>query len=311
MKRIVYVDMSNMIYKSQYGREKINSMGFPCHAINGTVDRLRELLIKYPNYIVMAVYDGYPKHRYAMFEDYKAGRDSNEKQRKARSQFKMQEPIIKKLVKSLGIASIYNPDAEADDVVAKRVRMNNASSNPDDIVLWSNDKDWQQLLGDNVRIENDNGMFTLPMFESKYGIGHEDFLKLKAMVGDKSDNLLGVYGISEILGARLISKYGDIDNLEEMVAKGDVNFNSLPRAYQSFLSDEDTRYRYERNMVMMDLLSEPKIDWEKTEIDITSTFDQNDIHAGLECCENIKAIRHFENWIKPFERNYTNTTKQR
>lgn len=125
---------------------------------------------------------------------------------------------IGELLPLLGIKTLVEPGFEADDLAGSLVQQ--FAPQGYRIVLFTPDKDYQQLLADNVEMvkprRTGKGVerVTLAMLQEKYGIERaEQFVDILALWGDAADNVPGLPGVGEKTAAALIAKYGGIDRL--------------------------------------------------------------------------------------------------
>ena len=105
----------------------------------------------------------------------------------------------------------YDDYMEADDLIAE---LCSAFPRNEDIVVMTKDRDLYQLLEHpNVRIHNFTKFITVEDFESEYGIEPKQFLDLKSLAGDKSDNIPGIKGVGPKTAAKWLRKYGCIEDI--------------------------------------------------------------------------------------------------
>ena len=156
--------------------------------------------------------------RRALFKDYKAGRI------KPGDDFYAQIPLLEELVKNLGWTFIELDDYEADDIIGTLSREADEAGDYETFII-SSDLDMLQIVDDNTHMWRILKGFTnieqidIPEIEQKYGIKKTQFLDLKALKGDSSDNIPGVPGIGEKTAAKLLNDYGDLDNIYNNIDK--------------------------------------------------------------------------------------------
>ncbi|MEO0558412.1 MAG: DNA polymerase I [Bacteroidota bacterium] len=157
-----------------------------------------------------------------LYEDYKAHRPPTP------PEIVDNIPLIKELAKGFDIPVLEVPGVEADDVIGTLARR--AEEEGVDVVIFSPDKDFRQLLSDSetgagageihmLRPPYMGEAFsreTADTFREKYdGLEPAQFIDLLALMGDTADNVPGVPGIGEKTAVKLINEYGDIENLIE------------------------------------------------------------------------------------------------
>ena len=156
--------------------------------------------------------------RRALFKDYKAGRI------KPGDDFYAQIPLLEELVKNLGWTFIELDDYEADDIIGTLSREADEAGDYETFII-SSDLDMLQIVDDNTHMWRILKGFTnieqidIPEIEQKYGIKKSQFLDLKALKGDSSDNIPGVPGIGEKTAAKLLNDFGDLDNIYNNIDK--------------------------------------------------------------------------------------------
>ncbi|MCX5800553.1 MAG: DNA polymerase I [Candidatus Eisenbacteria bacterium] len=216
--RVYLVDGSALAYRSYFafvGRPLTNSKGENTSAVYGVANMLLKLLREErPDYIGVVLDSRVPTFRHKRFPEYKANREKMPEE--MRSQF----PRILELISAMGLKTIEAPGFEADDVMgtlAKRLTKEGV-----EVVLVSGDKDFCQLVGDDVRVLNPGRAGENPVWvdrrqvEERFGVGPEKVVDVLALAGDSSDNIPGVPGIGPKTASKLVSKYG---GLEEILGK--------------------------------------------------------------------------------------------
>ena len=151
------------------------------------------------------------RKRREIYPPYKAGR------KKAPDDFYAQLPILFELLDAFGWPLYELDDYEADDILGAFAKQ--ATDRGIETCLLTSDLDALQLIGPLTKVYAlKNGLsnleeFDVAHFETKYGIGVDQFLDLKSLKGDSSDNLPGVPGIGEKTGIQLLQTYQTLDNI--------------------------------------------------------------------------------------------------
>lgn len=152
--------------------------------------------------------------RKEIFPEYKAGRV------KPGDDFYVQIPYLKELVLALGWSFVECDDYEADDIIGALALQADEEGDFDTIIV-SSDLDMLQIVDENTRMYRILKGFSkleemdVPAVEEKYGIKKAQFLDLKALKGDSSDNIPGVAGIGEKTAAKLLAEFGTLDGVYE------------------------------------------------------------------------------------------------
>ena len=214
MNKIFFFDAYAIIYRSYYAfinNPRINSKGLNTSAILGFVNTLQEIISKeQPTHLGVA-FDHGLTFRHEVFPEYKAQREETpEDIRKA-------VPIIKQILEAWNIPVLQCDGFEADDVIGTLATK--AGANGDDTYMLTPDKDYGQLVTDNVYIfrPRHGGGYEkmgVPEVCQKYDIDTPlQVIDLLALMGDSSDNFPGCQGVGEKTASKLIKQFGSIDNL--------------------------------------------------------------------------------------------------
>lgn len=214
--RFLAIDAFALLYRSFYAfinRPLITPEGNNTSAVYGFMRTLIECVrTELPTHMAVAFDLSQPTFRHEMYPDYKANREATP------------EPIlygasmVRRLLPALGIPMVEVPSFEADDIIGTIAA--HFSSDDTKVLLFTPDKDYQQLLNANVEMlkpsRSGNGVdrITAQAVCEKYGIAEAaQFRDILALWGDTSDNVPGVPGVGEKTAARLIAKYGSIERI--------------------------------------------------------------------------------------------------
>ena len=217
MKRLVVIDGKSVFYRGYYAMPGLSMAdGTPTGGVYGFVSLAIELIKKLePDYVAVA-WDKRGtniRKRRELYPEYKAGR------KPAPDDFYQQIPILHELLDTFGWPLYEIDDYEADDIMGAFARQ--AESRGIETCLITSDLDALQLISSMTKVyAMKNGLrnieeFTAEHFEEKYGIRTEQFLDLKALKGDSSDNLPGVPGIGEKTAVKLLQEYETLDGVYE------------------------------------------------------------------------------------------------
>ena len=219
MERAILIDGNNLLFRSYYataytGNLMKNSKGVPTNAVYGFVNMINKILKEEnPKYVLVA-FDKGKNFRHKMYDNYKAGRI--ETPHELLSQF----PLAKEFLNYAGIKFLEIDDYEADDIIGTFAKMADEDKNYDATII-SSDKDLLQLISSDVSVkllkQKDYIYYNEESFKKDYGFDPIHIIDLKALQGDKSDNIPGVKGIGEKTALTLIQKYNTIENLYEHI----------------------------------------------------------------------------------------------
>ena len=199
MKRLAVIDGKSVFYRGYYAMPGLSlSDGTPTGGVFGFASLAIELIKKLePDYVAVA-WDKKGtniRKRREIYPEYKAGR------KKAPDDFYAQLPMLFELLEAFGWPLYELDDYEADDILGAFSKQ--ASEKGIETCLLTSDLDALQIVGPMTKVYAlKNGLsnleeFDVPYFENKYGIRVDQFLDLKSLKGDSSDNLPGVPGVGE------------------------------------------------------------------------------------------------------------------
>lgn len=221
--KLLLIDGSSVAYRAffalynQIDRFKSPS-GLHTNAIYGFHLMLNHLLERVqPTHILVAFDAGKTTFRTEMYADYKGGRA------KTPEEFREQLPFIREMLQHLGIHYYDLAQYEADDIIGTLDKMAEKTDVPYDVTIVSGDKDLIQLTDDNTVVEiSKKGVaefeeFTPAYLMEKMGISPVQFIDLKALMGDKSDNIPGVTKIGEKTGLKLLLEYGSLEGIYDHI----------------------------------------------------------------------------------------------
>lgn len=217
MKRLAVIDGKSVFYRGYYAMPNLSTKdGTPTGGVYGFAALSLELIKKLkPDYVAVA-WDK-PKtnirKRLELYPAYKAGR------KPAPPDFYEQIPILHELLDAFGWPLYELDDYEADDILGTFAKQ--AEAKGIETCLITSDLDALQCVGPLTHVYamkkgfTNIELFKPESFEAKYGIRVDQFLDLKALKGDSSDNIPGVPGIGEKTAVDLLQKYETLDGIYE------------------------------------------------------------------------------------------------
>ena len=213
MERLLILDSNSLLNRAFYAIPPLtNSEGIHTNAVYGFTNMLFKMKeeIK-PDYIVAAFDRKAPTFRHKEYEDYKAGR------KKMPPELAEQFPLIKEVLNLLAI-NIYEIDGfEADDIIGTLAKF--AESNGIEVFIVTGDRDALQLASDNIKVVitkkgvTETAVYNREAFEEEFGVTPTQYIDVKGLMGDKSDNIPGVPGVGEKTAFKLISTYGSMEGV--------------------------------------------------------------------------------------------------
>ena len=239
MKKVILVDGNNLLFRSYYatayqGVIMRNSKGFPTNALYGFINMMNKIMKEEePSYILVA-FDKGKTFRHDQYDWYKAGRVEMP------NDLKLQFPKAKEVLDAMGIKHFEIDNYEADDIIGTVAKIVDEEYEFIATII-SSDKDLLQLISDEVEVKllKTSGFIrmTRDEFKNTYGgIEPINMIDLKALMGDKSDNIPGVKGIGEKTAVNLLSKYKTLDGVYQNI--DDIS----GKTKEKLLADKDNAY---------------------------------------------------------------------
>ncbi|HMH70462.1 MAG TPA: DNA polymerase I [Candidatus Saccharimonadales bacterium] len=220
MKRLVVIDGKSVFYRGYYAMPGLSTRdGTPTGGVFGFASLALEIMKKLePDYVAVA-WDKKGtsiRKRLEILPTYKAGR------KKPPEDFFAQIPMLNELLDAFGWPLYELDDYEADDIMGGLAQQ--ATEKNIETCLITSDLDMLQLIGPLTHVYalkkgfSDIEQFSVEYFEQKYGLGVDQFLDLKALKGDSSDNIPGVPGIGEKTATQLLQEFKTLDSIYEHLA---------------------------------------------------------------------------------------------
>ncbi|MDB5169930.1 MAG: polA [Candidatus Saccharibacteria bacterium] len=219
-KRLVVIDGKSVFYRGYYAMPNLSTKdGTPTGGVFGFASMALEVIKRLkPDYVAVA-WDK-PKtnirRRLELYPEYKAGR------KPAPADFYEQIPVLHQLLEAFGWPLYELDDYEADDIMGALAVQ--ATDQGIDTMLISSDLDMLQLVNDHVHMYalkkglSNIELYSPKSFTAKYGIAVDQFLDLKSLKGDSSDNIPGVPGIGEKGALDLLQEYKTLDGVYDNLA---------------------------------------------------------------------------------------------
>ena len=213
MKTLVIIDGKSVFYRGYFAMGALStSDGTPTSGVYGFATIATEIVKKLQPTKVVVAWDKAKTStakRLAIYPEYKAGRT------KPPEDFFAQIPLLKELIFALGWEFLEADEYEADDIIGTLARQADEKGDYMTYIV-SSDLDMLQIVDENTRMYRLIKGFSnieeidVSAIEKKYGILKNQFLDLKALKGDNSDNMPGVPGIGEKTAVKLLNEYGSL-----------------------------------------------------------------------------------------------------
>lgn len=223
--KIVLIDGHSILNRAFFGVPPLtNSEGLHTNAVYGFLNIMFKILDEEkPDYLTVAFDRSEPTFRHQMFDAYKGTR------KPMAQELREQVPVMKEVLQAMGITIVEKPGYEADDLLGTIAGM--AEAQGMDVSIISGDRDLLQLATDKVKIRipktkrtgTEIADYYAADVVERYQVTPKEFIDVKALMGDSSDNIPGVPGIGEKTATNLIVAYKSIENayahLEEITPK--------------------------------------------------------------------------------------------
>ena len=257
-RKLVLIDGHSILNRAFYGVPDLtNGQGLHTNAIYGFLNIMFKILEEeQPDYLTVAFDVHAPTFRHEIYKDYKATR------KPMQQELREQVPVIKQLLTAMGICIVERAGLEADDIlgtIAKRGEREGM-----EVALVSGDRDLLQIATDHIKIripKTKGGRTEIEDYyakdvEARYQVNPEQFIDLKALMGDTADNIPGVPKVGEKTATELMVQFGSLDNIyahvEEISKKAiresliqNKELADLSKTLATINTNGDIDYRFE------------------------------------------------------------------
>lgn len=237
MKKLLAVDGNSILNRAFYGvRALTTADGLPTNAVYGTINIINRHFEEIcPDYFVVAFDLKAPTFRHKAYTEYKANRHGMPEE------LAVQRPYVVECLSALGAHCIEKEGFEADDLLGTLAAMGEAEGDTR-VYILTGDRDSLQLITERTNIilatNNEPILFDTNAFNEKYGVLPSQFVDVKALMGDSSDNIPGVKGIGEKTAFKLISEYGSLDGVYDDIE----NKKLAPSAKTKIINGKEMAY---------------------------------------------------------------------
>ena len=215
MEKLLIIDGNSILNRAYYGIRMLNAPdGTPTNAVYGFLNILfKNLEEDMPDYLCVAFDVKEKTFRHKMYDLYKAQR------KPAPEDFLVQLPLIKEVLGAMNCVCLEKPGYEADDIIGTVSAI--CENKGIECSILTGDKDDLQLASELVKVKlviSRMGSTTTTVYgakevKDKYSVTPSEFIDVKGLMGDTSDNIPGVKGIGEKTAFALIEKYKSIENI--------------------------------------------------------------------------------------------------
>lgn len=217
--KFLIIDGSSLFFRAFYALPLLKTKkGIYTNAIYGFVMMLENSIEKIkPDHVVVCFDMKGKTFRSDIYKEYKGTRQ------KTPNELEQQFPLVREILKHMNIKILESPVYEADDIAGTLAK--EASEDNFEVFLLTGDKDYFQLVDENTNVLltrkgiTEMDIISVESIKEDYGIKPSEFIELKALMGDASDNIPGVKGVGEKTGLKLIREFHTIENLYDNLDK--------------------------------------------------------------------------------------------
>lgn len=309
MRGYLLVDGNSVAYAAT-SVQKLHVGTQEVQGIYGMLRTMRQMVLTYSQLKPIVLWDGV-SWRHEHFKEYKASREApgtedkpltkaQLEQRQIRESLKVQKKHIMTGLKLLGVTQMRAHNLEADDLAGMLVRRYQGTDRK--IMMITGDTDWIQLVGPGTgwRDHRTDKRVTMGNFKEVLGVDQpQQWLEVKALMGDKSDEIPGVGGIGEKGAIELITTYGSVVSFLNQINEGSIKPINLHKKFRDLAEDTEKQAIFTRNMRLMDLRSShipPPVDLRitKAELELAS-FEK---FCRVLCFQSM--LTDLAGWCQPF-----------
>ena len=289
--KFIIIDGNSLMNRAYYAMQRpmITREGIYTQGIFGFLNMLNKLeQDEEPDYIAVAWDRKTPTFRHLEYKDYKAGR------RKMPPELAMEFPLIKDILTAMNIKQLEIDGFEADDIIGTLAKESEEKGLSPLVV--TGDKDALQLASDKIHIMiTRKGITEFDLYDrdkmlERYELTPEQFIDLKGLMGDQSDNIPGIPGVGEKTGIKLLKEFGSVaellsrtDEIKPEKLKQKVEDNASLAAMSRRLATIITNVPIEYDMEDM-RVREPDVD---KLVDIYSKLELNSFLRRLDTHKDV------------------------
>ena len=214
-KKLLLIDGHSMLNRAFYGLPDLtNAEGIHTGAVYGFLNIMFRLIDEeQPDFLTVAFDVHAPTFRHEIYKEYKGTR------KPMPEELRSQVPLTKEVLDAMGICRMEKAGLEADDILGTLAKKGEAEGM--EVRLISGDRDLLQIASEHICIripKTKQGKTDIENYFAKdvkelYGVTPEQFIELKALMGDSSDNIPGVPKVGEKTAMGLMAEYGSIENI--------------------------------------------------------------------------------------------------
>lgn len=292
MEKLVLIDGHSILNRAFYGVPDLtNSEGLHTNAVYGFLNILFKILEEEkPDFLTVAFDVHAPTFRHEIYKEYKGTR------KPMPEELREQVPVIKEVLKAMGIRIVEQAGLEADDILGTLAKR--AEKQGIEVSLVSGDRDLLQIATDRIKIripKTKGGKTEIEDYyagdvKEKYQVDPLQFIDLKALMGDTADNIPGVPKVGEKTATQLMVQFGSLDNIYEHVEE------ITKKSIRESLIENRQLADLSRVLATINVDSPIALEYEETRV--------HDFYTK-EACEWFKKLE-FRNFLSRFEKDASN-----
>ena len=295
-KKLVLIDGHSILNRAYYGVPDLsNARGLHTNAIYGFLNIMFKILEEeHPDYLAVAFDVHAPTFRHQMYEAYKGTR------KPMPEELREQVPVMKEVLQAMQITIMEQAGLEADDILGTLAKK--AQAQGLEVSLVSGDRDLLQIATEQIKIRIPKTKMGRTEIEDYYAedvkalyqVTPTQFIELKALMGDTSDNIPGVPKVGEKTAISLMTQYGSIENIY---------------AHLEEISKKSIRESLAQNRDLADLSK--KLATIRTDCDLTLDYEQARAEGYFtpEAYQLFKQLE-FKNMLNRFDRQEAEETRE-
>lgn len=276
--KLVLIDGHSILNRAFYGVPDLsNTAGLHTNAVYGFLNILFSILEEEkPQYLAVAFDVKAPTFRHEMYQEYKGTR------KPMPDELREQVPVMKEVLQAMGIPILEQAGLEADDILGTLAKKGEKEGM--EVSLISGDRDLLQIASEQIKIripKTKKGRTEIEDYyakdvKEKYQVTPEQFIELKALMGDTADNIPGVPKIGEKTATGLMVEYGSLQGIYEHVTE--IPKNSVR---ETLIANEELAW-LSKDLATIKVDCEVSLDYENAKAEGFFTKESYDIFKRLE-----------------------------
>lgn len=300
LKKIVLIDGHSILNRAFFGIPDLtNSEGLHTNAIYGFLNILFKILDQeQPDYLTVAFDRSEPTFRHKMYDAYKGTR------KPMADELRQQVPVMKEVLAAMGVVTVEKAGYEADDLLGTIAARAEAAGM--EVRIISGDRDLLQLATQKVMIRIPKTKKTGTEIEDyyaedvkeRYQVTPREFIDVKALMGDSSDNIPGVPGIGEKGATAIIAAYGSIENAYAHIEE------IKPKRAQTALSQHYDMAQMSKELATIETRADITYDIEAARLKNLYTPEAHTMFKRLEFKQLLARFDHAQDETAPVEESF-------